>query len=82
MNKTARINQENLEALNKLKMPTYRIVADVTTDEHLGKMHFKQWRKVEADITLALDDNTQAYFEAEVKILKTKQEIKSVEIPF
>lgn len=72
MNITDQINQDNLNALDKLHMPSYRIVADVTTDEHLGKMHFKQWRKVEADITLAIDENSQVYFECEAKVFRNK----------
>lgn len=70
MNNTARINQENLEALNKLRMPSLKIVEDVTTDEHLGKMHFKQWERVEADITFALKENSQVYFELEERYFR------------
>lgn len=57
------------EALDKLQFPTYRIVDDAINDEHLGRMHFNQWKKVEADITLAMEENSQVYFECEAKLL-------------
>lgn len=79
MNITQFINDKQMEALNKLRMPSLKVVEDVTTDEHLGKMHFKQWERVEADITFALKENSQVYFELEAKVFRKPE---TEEVPF